>query len=97
MPAATWDQRAEDLEMTMDDPVMVSIPMDMMRDIRDALRTCAEDLAIEVDARYPALERKKYPTYQRRWNNDMETVRQAQVLADGIDTQPWASGVWWEK
>lgn len=81
----------------MDDPVMVSIPMDMMRDIRDALRTCAEDLKVELDDRYPEAQRDKYPTYQRRWDNDMEPVRRAQVLADGLDTQPWAHGCWWDK
>lgn len=45
------------------------------------LRTLALDLAdelsAEVEARYPEAERSRYPTSQRRYDNEMKLVREA--------------------
>lgn len=51
--------------------------------LRVALRDCADDLEAEINAKYQAANRA-YPSEERRFQRDMETVRQARAeLARG--------------
>ena len=43
--------------------------------LRAALRECADDLAAEIEARYPAPIRRAFSSEQRRYDRDMEPVR----------------------
>jgi hypothetical protein len=43
-----------------------------------ALRECADDLAAEIDARYPT--REAYPSEMHRYQRDMDTVIRARAL-----------------
>jgi hypothetical protein len=79
----------------MADPVMVQMPIELMREIRDALKVCAEDLEASLEAEYPTQSRLKYPSYLRRWQNDMDVVYTAQKLRAAIDMQPWAYAPGW--
>jgi hypothetical protein len=69
----------------MVDPVLVQVPLNLLREIRAALNMCGKDLASELNDRYPEKQRETYPTYLRRWNNDMEPVRNTQQLCVAID------------
>jgi hypothetical protein len=79
----------------MGDAVMVEVPIELMREVRDALRMCAEDLEASLEAEYPVESRSQYPSHLRRWQNDMEVVRNAQLLRTAIDMQPWAYSPGW--
>lgn len=74
----------------MADPVMVTVPLELMLEIRDTLQECSEDLEAEIDARYPFESRQQYPTLQRRYTNDMEAPIRASHLVQAINMQPWA-------
>ncbi len=74
----------------MSDVVYVQISLELMTEIRDTLNICAQDLEAELDNTYPQTLREQYPSYLRRWTNDMEAVRKAQMLVQAINMQPWA-------
>ena len=69
-----------------DSPIMVSCPLEVLREIKRTLRECAEDLKAACEAEYPKTDRDKYPTYERRYQRDMEPSRRASHLADGMAT-----------
>lgn len=69
--------------------VAVEVPLDLMIEIERALELCSQDLAMEVSDRYPEAQRAQYPSYARRWKNDMEPVVDAQKIAQFIRSQPW--------
>ena len=73
----------------MGEPLVVEMPLGLMLEIRDALRECGEDLECEVNARYPEKDRATYPSYQRKWDNEMGPVRRAEFLIQAIYSQPW--------
>lgn len=77
----------------MSEPVTVAMPLELMREIRDTLQGCAEDLEAEAEANYPEALRKQYPTYARRYARDMEPANKAAMLVQAINMQPWAYGV----
>ena len=76
----------------MSDVVTVVMPLELMREIEKVLEQCSQDLAAEVSDRYPEEQRKQYPTYARRWKNDMEPVRQSEKMVQAIRSQQWWSG-----
>lgn len=56
----------------------VSLLNAVIREHRDALRECAEDLAAELDARH--CHRDRYPSIMRDWQRDMVPVERARAL-----------------
>ena len=76
----------------MSDAVTVEMPLELMREIEKSLEECSQDLEAEVSERYPEAQRNQYPSYARRWGNDMEPVRQAQKMVQAIRSQQWWSG-----
>lgn len=60
-------------------PITLNAAADEIARLRAALRECADDLASEIAARYPA-EVLRYPSEQRRHDRDMEPVRRAREL-----------------
>lgn len=51
--------------------------------LRAALKECADELEAQIEALYPQADRDTYPTYQRRYDRDIEPVRMARKLLDG--------------
>lgn len=49
-----------------------------LKEVREALRDCADDLAVRVEAEYT--EREKYRTQQQRYERDVEPVIRARAL-----------------
>jgi len=49
-------------------------------DLRALALELADSLSAEIEARYPAAERAKYPTSQRRYDREREPVRRAWAL-----------------
>ena len=73
----------------MSEQVTVEMPLDLMVEIEKALDVCSQDLAVEVSDRYPEEQRAQYPSYARKWNNNMEPVRDAQKMVQSIRSQSW--------
>ena len=73
------------MKKTSDDKsVMVLVDQELLRDIRAALRECAEDLDIELDARYPEETRNQFPSEMRRWRRDRASVIDAMYCDDRL-------------
>lgn len=76
----------------MRDVVTVEMPLELMREIEKALEQCSQDLSAELSDRYPKMHRDQFPTYKRRWLNDMEPVWLAEKMVQAIRSQRWWSG-----
>ena len=57
-------------------------------DIRALLLECVEDLAAELEARYPAAIRETYPSIQRDYDRDMNVVVRARAALARTTTPP---------
>lgn len=55
-------------------PVMVPVPVELLRAVLKCGRECAEDLAAELDQRHGG--RDQYPTAMRRYERDMSAPRE---------------------
>ncbi|WP_417261704.1 hypothetical protein [Celeribacter sp.] len=65
-------------------PVMVSIQLDLLKYIQRTLQVCSEDLEVHLNAEYPEAQRKEYPTYERRYQNDKAAIVDARYCLDQI-------------
>lgn len=75
-----------------DAPITVSVPLSILREIRDTMQECSEDLLTELTTRSPV---PRGPTDARRFDRDAEVVYRAQRLVQALDGQPWAYGDNW--
>lgn len=66
----------------MSQPVMREVRASDLENLLDAAQICAEDLSIEIAERYQG--RDKYPTLQRRYENDMAPVHRLQACIVAI-------------
>jgi hypothetical protein len=68
----------------MDDPVMITVPLESLREIHAALVECGQDLQCSVDAEY--VSKMDYPTGKRRHARDREPANRALHLAQAMQT-----------
>lgn len=68
----------------MADPVTVQVPLELLKQIRLALRECAEDLDAELTARYGD-SAEQYPSEARRYKRDRAPVVDAIYCCDQLD------------
>lgn len=54
-----------------------------IKDLRAALKDCADDLEEYVNAHYPENVRKQYPSEELRYQRDMASVKKARELLNG--------------
>ena len=71
----------------MSDQVKVSIKLADLENLLDAAKICAEDLACEIASTYPKENRDKYPSYQRKYENDMAVVDRAMACISMVNIQ----------
>lgn len=70
---------------TEDIPVRVWVPRDAVERARTALIECAQDLEVELRARYPEETIEACPSMNRRFERDMAPVRAALRAAWELD------------
>lgn len=56
------------------EPLTVTVKLSNLENLLDAAKICAEDLTVEIENTYPKASRDKYPSYQRKYENDMSAV-----------------------
>ena len=71
----------------MSEPVKVSIKLGDLENLLDSAQICAEDLSIEIENRYPQESRAKYPSYQRKYDNDMSAVSRLTACVSMVKIQ----------
>ena len=72
----------------MGEPVRVEIDLELLNYIRVTLADTADDLKAHIDAKYPPDLRDKYPSYARRYKNEMEVVTDARYCLSQINAMP---------
>ena len=77
-----------DQSSTIDLPEVptVNIRSALLSDLLMLASECAEDLAVEIEDRYPQHMRKETPTYQRRYNRDIEVVERLEDVIRQVKT-----------
>ena len=68
----------------MNDTVMITVPLNGLREVYAALVECGQDLQCSVDAEYAS--QMDYPTGRRRHARDMEPANRALHLAQAMQT-----------
>ena len=71
----------------MSEPVTVSIKLSDLENLLDSAKICAEDLACEIANTYPQESREKYPSYQRKYENDMAQVKRLNACISMVKIQ----------
>lgn len=69
-------------------PVRVWVRRDAVERAKAALIECAQDLEVELRARYPQASAEAYPSVRRRFERDMAPVRAALAAAGELDWHP---------
>ena len=68
----------------MAEPEKIAIETEWLVRLESVLRSCSEDLRASLEVEYPKKMRDEYPTYARRYENDIQTSLDAGLYADGI-------------
>lgn len=78
-----------------DGALMVEMPLELMREIRSALKRCGEDLQHELAGKYGRAKLDEDTTEARRYRQEHAPVTDAFYCINAIDGQPWAyNGDW---
>ena len=79
----------------MTDAVMVQMPLELMREIRNTLKRCGEDLQHELVRKYGGADLSGDNTEARRYKHEHAPVTDAFYCVNAIDGQPWAYSADW--